>query len=188
MFEYFPIIFVLWCLDWFHYCQTPYFVWFCLFLSVMTQDMARWMFQVQLKWIPTLLCSDARLRNTSAGWYSVLHLCSLSYYFYLLMREECWIPTPALQLCCGFIYSRTREILLKLSCASCHLLVSDGLASILRDTEAEMGNLPPAWWCFKFPLVFPFNDPATTYFPKSSNRCSMYSTKILWLHSVQEMG
>lgn len=115
MFEYFPIVFVLWFLDWFHYCQAPYFVWFCLFLSVMTQDMARWMLQVQLKWIPTLLCSDARLRNTSAGWYSALHLCNLSYYFYLLMREECWIPTPAFQLCCGFIYSRTRESLLKLS-------------------------------------------------------------------------
>ena len=37
--------------------------------------------------------------------------------------------------------------------ASCHLLlVSDSLASILRDTEVEMRNLPSAWWCFKFCL------------------------------------
>lgn len=120
----------------------------------MTEDMIRGMFQVQLKQIRTLLCSDAWLCNISAGWYSVLlHLCNFSFYFYLLSWEECWIPTPALQLCCGFIYSRTREILLKLLYVSCHrLLISDGLASILRDTEVEMGNLPPAWWCFKFCL------------------------------------
>ena len=157
----------------------------------MTQDMVRWMFQEQLKRIHILLFLDAWLYNISAGWCSVLlHPCNFSDYFYWLLREECWTPTPALQLYRGFVYSRTREILLELSLyASCLLLllVSGCLASRLEDTEVKWETRLQFGGASSF-VFFSFNLPDATYFSKSSNRCSVHSIKILWLHSVGDTG